>query len=114
MIESEPTQKFDPPVPLPPPPVLMLSVVLIVLPAPVLFDGVTEYDVFAAGAETLTEHAVDEMPLVHEQLVNGLPVPHATERLTEVPAVTAVDCVFGDCEMTQPLGGDPPPPVDPT
>jgi len=94
--------------------VLTLIVVLIVLPAPVLFDGVAEYDVFAEGAVTLTEQAVDAMPLVHEQLVNGLPEPHVTDKLTDVPWATAVDWVFGDCEMTQPLGGDPTGLDDPT
>jgi len=78
-----------------------LTVVETWLPAPFALEGVAKYEALAEGAATVTEHAVDEMPPLHEQDVSGVPVPQFTVRVTFVPAVTAAESVFGDWEMLQ-------------
>jgi hypothetical protein len=59
-----------------------------------------------AGAETWTEHAVDVMPLPHEQDVTGLPPLQVTPSATMVPTLTGEASVFGDWPMVQLLGAE--------
>ena len=76
---------------------------------PTALEAMTEYDVLIDGAVMLTEHEVDEMPLLHAQEVSGLPLMQLAVSVTVVPAVTGVAAVFGDCAMLQPLGAVPGP-----
>ena len=78
-----------------------MTVVLIELPGPDAFDGVTEYDVFTEGAVMLTEQDVDEIPPLHAHEVSGLPLPQVAVSVTDVPAWTAAELVLGDWDTTQ-------------
>ena len=69
---------------------------LVVGPFPNEFDGTTEYPAVAAGAETLTEQAVDEIPLPHAHEVTAPPVAQLALNVTVVPVATGVADVLGD------------------
>ena len=88
---------------------LIWTVAIVVGPLPIEFDGVTEYAVVAAGAEMLTEQAVDEMPLPQAHEVTALPAEQLALNVTEVPAATGDEEVLGDWAMLQLLGAEPGP-----
>ena len=90
---------------------LIWTVAIVVGPLPIELDGVTEYAVVAAGAEMLTEQAVDEMPLPQAHEVTALPAEQLALSVTEVPAATGDEEVLGDWAMLQLLGAEPSPAV---